>query len=556
MGIIHILDENISNIIAAGEVVENYASLIKELYENSLDANAKNIVIEISDNLNYIKITDDGYGMEKDDIYLSVERHATSKINKKEDIFNLKSFGFRGEALASISSVSKMNISSKTDKMKVGHQVTVYGGSIISDKSIAMKTGTIIEIRSLFYNTPARKKFLNKYSTEIINIKDIILKLALSSVNVSTELIIDNKSVIKTTGRGLDNTVYEVFGKNIFKNLKKFRYGYLGNSEIFRTSKNYIFTYVNNRYTKSNLIDRAVIDAYYMKLMKHKYPFAIIFYDINPSEVDVNVHPSKKIVKFSDEKIVYTQIKKEIEDFFKKNDRKEFTDEVEKISNNNVEDLKPNLEYKNNFEYNQKGYIQSIFSVSEKTEEMYDVVGQFFDTYILVKKEDSIDFYDQHAMHERIKYEELKEKYSNQILSSKQLLIPEVIEVDEISKDIIFSNISIFKEFKFDIDLISEREIVVREVPDFELRVSIKSVIEKMVETLKMSESIVDIRENVLISMACRTSIMAGQKLDMNQMQKLVIKLHEINKYNCPHGRPVIAKISKEMLDKLHKRIL
>ncbi|VWL85644.1 DNA mismatch repair endonuclease MutL [Oceanivirga miroungae] len=551
MGLIHILDENISNIIAAGEVVENYASLIKELYENSLDAKAKNILIEISDKLNYIKITDDGTGMQKDDIYLSVERHATSKISKKDDIFNLSSFGFRGEALASIAAVSKMNISSKTNDMKIGHMVTIYGGNIIADKSVAMKTGTVIEIRNLFYNTPARKKFLNKESTEIMNIKDIVLKLALSAVEVSTNLVIDGKSVIKTSGRGIDNTVYEVFGKGIFKNLKKFKYGYLGNSEIFRASKNYIFTYVNNRYTKSNLIERAVIDAYYMKLMKHKYPFAIIFYDINPSEVDVNVHPSKKIVKFSDEKIVYGQIKKEIEDFFRLDDRKDYTNET--ISETNK---KEEVDKIDSFSYSPKGYIQSIFSVSENSKDIYDIIGQAFDTYVLVKKEDSIDFYDQHAMHERIKYEELKERYANQILGAKQLLIPEVIELDEITKDVIFSNIDIFNEFKFDIELISEKEIVVRQVPDFELRVSIKSVIEKMVESLKTSDSVVDIRENVIISIACRSSIMAGQKLDANQMQKLVSKLHEINKYNCPHGRPVIAKVSKEMLDKMHKRIL
>lgn len=554
MGVIKILDENISNIIAAGEVVENYASLIKELYENSLDAKAKNIVIEISNNLDYIKIEDDGYGMEKEDIYLCVERHATSKIAKKEDIFNLNSFGFRGEALASISSVSKMNISSKTDNQKLGHQITIYGGSIISDKSVAMKTGTVIEIRSLFYNTPARKKFLNKYSTEIINVKDIILKLALSAVNVSTTLIIDKKISIKTTGRGLDNTVYEVFGKDIFKNLKKFKYGYLGNDKIFRTSKNYIYSYVNNRYTKSSLIERAVIDAYYMKLMKHKYPFAIIFYDINPSMVDVNVHPSKKIVKFSDDKIVYNQIKREIEDFFRNDDRKEYID-TEVVDDKKVETTSEN--FKDSYEYkNKNNYIQSIFSVSEETKNVYDILGQVFDTYIMVKKDDSIDFYDQHAMHERIKYEQLKEKYANQILGAKQLLVPEVIEVDRITMDIIFSNIHIFNEFKFDIDLISETQIIVREVPDFELRASIKTVIEKMVESIKINDSVVDIRENVLISIACRTSIMAGQKLDENQMQRLVENLHKINKYNCPHGRPVIAKLTKEMLDRMHKRIL
>lgn len=298
MSLIKILDENVSNIIAAGEVVENPASMIKELYENSVDANCKNIEIHIKSDLSYFKIIDDGVGMSPDDVYLCIQRHATSKLKTKEDIFNLKTFGFRGEALASISAVSKMNLSSKTKDDKLGTKITVFGGNIIDDSMVAMKTGCIIEIRDLFYNTPARKKFLRKDQTEITAIKDILIKLALSNFNISTKLFIDNKKIFTTTGSGMDNTILELLGKNIFKNLKKFKYGYLGNSEIYRGTKNYIYTYVNNRYCKSNVIERAVIDGYYTKLMTHKFPFAIILYNLDPNEVDVNVHPSKKLLNF------------------------------------------------------------------------------------------------------------------------------------------------------------------------------------------------------------------------------------------------------------------
>ncbi|WP_311678120.1 DNA mismatch repair endonuclease MutL [Sneathia vaginalis] len=545
MGIIKILDENVSNIIAAGEVVENPASMLKELYENSVDAKSSSIEISMKSDLSYFKIVDDGIGMKKEDVYLCIQRHATSKLQKKEDIFNLKTFGFRGEALASISSVSKLCISSKTDTDKLGTKITVYGGNIINDTSVAMKTGCIIEIRDLFYNTPARKKFLRKEKTEISAIKDILVKLALSNPLIKTKLIIDSKVIFSTSGTNMDNTIIELLGKNIFKNLKKFKYGYLGNQEIYRGTKNYIYTYINNRYCKSNVIERAVIDGYYTKLMKHKYPFALILYDIDPTQIDVNVHPSKKIIKFSDDKIVYKQIRTSIEEFFYEDDRKTYTpvihEQKEVSINENVSTTQQEL-----FTYDTHD------DVVEKNN--YDILAQVFDTYIIVKNKDSLDFYDQHAMHERITYEALKDKYYNQQMAKKQLLIPEVIELSLTEKNVLLANIKIFEDFKFELDEISETEIIIRAVPDFELRNSNERIIKGIIECLMENKTVTDIREKVIISMACRTSIMAGQKLSYNQMTELVNKLHEINKFNCPHGRPVISTVTKNQLDKLSKR--
>jgi len=552
MANIKILDENVSNIIAAGEVVENPASMVKELLENSLDANAKNIFISVEDGGTYVKIVDDGVGMEISDIYLSIERHATSKLRTKEDIFNLNTFGFRGEALASISAVSKMTLTSKTNDMKIGHRIIVLGGNIVKTIDTACKTGTTIEIRDLFYNTPARKKFLKKEQTESNNIKDIVSKIALANYNVAIKLEINGKLSISTSGNGMENTIFEIFGKNIFKNLKKFEYGYLGTEEIFRGSKNYIYTYVNSRYCKSNLIERAVIDGYYTKLMKNKYPFAIIFYDVNPSEIDVNVHPSKKIIKFSDDKIVYKQIRTAIEDFFYKDDRKTWTPTsyTEKTKSINVTENVISDNTKNT-------YIQSLFSNVEEDKSLdFEILAQVFDTYIVVKNKESIDFYDQHALHERIRYEELKKRYTENKMTSKKLLIPEIIEFTTSDKDVIINNIDIFKDFGFDIDEISEKEIVVREVPDFELRNTTQNIIKAIIDSLSHNYEIKDIREKIIISMACRSAIMAGQKLKIEEMNALVKKIHEINKFNCPHGRPVISKITKEYLDKLAKRKL
>ena len=320
LGKIKILDESVSNIIAAGEVVENPASMIKELLENSLDAESKSIRIEIKNGGRDVAIIDDGVGMSQDDLLLSIERHATSKISKKDDLYNLYTYGFRGEALSSISAVSKMSISSRVEESEVGSQITVLGGKVTSLKDVQRNRGTTIEIKELFFNTPARLKFLRKPSTEYINIKDIIIQEALSNPDVAIMLILDGKVSIKTSGNGLDNAIVEIFGKNVLKNMKKFKLGYLGNGAIYRSTKDSIFTFVNNRMVKSKIVESAVIDGYYTKLMKGKYPFAIIFLDINPKDVDVNVHPSKKIVKFADEEEVYNYVLKEIEKTFARDD--------------------------------------------------------------------------------------------------------------------------------------------------------------------------------------------------------------------------------------------
>jgi len=341
MGKIKILDESVSNIIAAGEVVENPASMIKEMIENSLDANATMIKIEVFKGGLDVKVSDNGVGMDKDDTLLSIERHATSKIVTKDDVFNLKTYGFRGEALASIAAVSKLTITTKTASSPIGYKIRSYGGVVRGFEEISKNVGTEIEIRDLFYNTPARKKFLRKQSTEYAKIRDIVLREALANNDVAISLELDGKSSVKTSGKGIENAILELFGKSVLRNLTKFKYGYLGNVEILRSSKDYIFTYVNKRYVKSATIERAILDGYYTKLMKGKYPFAIIFFDINPNEIDVNVHPSKKIVKFSNDKIVYRQIKDEIDEFFYYNDRENWQPNIDlsEKSNKNTENV-------------------------------------------------------------------------------------------------------------------------------------------------------------------------------------------------------------------------
>lgn len=680
MGYIKILDEKVSNIIAAGEVVENPASMIKEMIENSLDAKASMIKIEVFKGGVDVKVNDNGVGMDKDDTLLSIERHATSKIKEKEDVFNLSTYGFRGEALSSIAAVSKLTITTRSENSPMGYKIGCYGGIVRKFEEVSRNVGTEMEVRDLFYNTPARRKFLRKMSTEYGKIRDIVLKEALSNSNVAFSLELDGKSTIKTSGKGIENTILELFGKSVLKNLKKFEYGYLGNVEILRSSKDFMFTFVNNRYVKSATIERAVIDGYYTKLMKGKYPFAIIFYNADPKEIDVNVHPSKKIVKFSNDKIVYNEIKSAIDDFFYYNDRGNwqpnidlikkninineniavekddlFSDDILKGENQKIlsletfdgkecseksegknEFLKDNVEKSNenngftnneekkdkeennlnldeiwkkmngnldksvennvensqniensnllkskkdnrnwsknsNFEnYENFNERKNSNSVNENTASEYykvgtfekhigkqihyDILGQIFDTYILVRKDEELEIYDQHIIHERILYEELKDKFYNKKIESQHLLLPLKMEVTQIEKNIIFENINIFNDFGFDIDEFSENEVVIRAVPAFDFRDSIENVFLQLLLDLKNEVEIKDLRENIIISMSCKGAVKAGQKLDMFEMQNMVRRIHEVGKYTCPHGRPIIVKLSKNDLDKMFGR--
>lgn len=628
MGRIRILDESVSNIIAAGEVVENPASMIKELLENSLDAESKSIRVEVKNGGRDVAIIDDGVGMSQEDLLLSIERHATSKISKKDDLYNLYTYGFRGEALSSISAVSKMTLSSRSEEDEVGSQITVLGGKVTSLKDVQRNRGTTIEIKELFFNTPARLKFLRKPTTEYINIKDIIIQEALSNPDVAIMLILDGKVSIKTSGNGIDNTIVEIFGKNVLKNMKKFKLGYLGNGAIYRSTKDSIFTFVNNRMVKSKIVENAVIDGYYTKLMKGKYPFAIIFLDVNPRDVDVNVHPSKKIVKFADEEGIYNYVLKEIEETFARDDdfvsptlqeriekeESKFLDfsefekftpmksepqrfeemlvEKEEKKESKVESIIyedeeleseeeiPSSNYTETDDIIDEYPIQEVkeeesnFKVEEPQEEEkekasvevvktqrveerkkieFRVIGQVFGTFILVERDGIFEIYDQHIVHERILYEKLKSQYYGTEVSMQQLLVPIRVMVDPRERELIFEEEENFSKAGFEVDRFSDNEILIRAVPMIDFRDSIENIFRNILKNIKENRN-VDIRESILISMSCKGAIKANERLTYEEMEKIVGELHEIGEYTCPHGRPIIVKISRDDLEKLFKR--
>ena len=633
MSRIRILDESVSNAIAAGEVVENPTSMIKELIENSLDAGSKEIKLEVWNGGLDICISDSGCGMSKEDLLLSIERHATSKIITKDDLFNIRTYGFRGEALSSIASVSKMILSSRTEDSSNGTQMNVLGGKVTNLKDIQKNVGTQIEIKDLFYNTPARKKFLRKDTTEYLNIKDIFLREALANPNVKFILNIEGKESIRTSGNGIENAILEIFGKNYLKNFSKFSLGYLGNANLFKANKDSIFVFINGRSVKSKIVEEAVIAAYHTKLMKGKYPSALIFLDIDPAEIDVNVHPSKKIVKFANQSEIYDLVKGEIERFFSDDENfisphievedeevEAFEEKEEKLeySNNNFLDIndfkdekeslsqlsvvqkedylkkdyseikveKPNIshientvktssnEVKENIETFKK--IDEDFEL-EKTNEKYifdtkdtsrgkifddfsslknidfRVIGQVFDSFILVERNNLLEIYDQHIIHERILYEKLKQEYYNQSMTKQNLLVPIRFELDPREKQLALENTEIFSSFGFDIDDFEKNEILLRTTPTMDLRDSYENIIKEILDNISKNKD-KDIRENIIVSMSCKGATKANHKLTIEEMYSMVAKLHEVGEYTCPHGRPIIVKMSLLDLEKLFKR--
>lgn len=655
MGIIKILDEKVSNMIAAGEVVENPASMIKELLENSIDAGSTYIKIDVKNDNRYVKISDNGKGMTKDDVLLSVERHATSKISTKEDLSNILTYGFRGEALSSISAVSKMSISSKTEEDEIGTFVTLSGGKITNIKEVPREKGTEIEIKELFFNTPARLKFLRKESTEFRYIKDIVTQEALANPNISIILLSNGKEVLRTSGRGMKNTLLEIFGKNILQNLISFPLGFIGNTSLNRSNKDSIFVFINNRPVKSKIIEEALIDGYYTKLMKGKYPFAVLFIEIDPKEVDVNVHPSKKIVKFSDEKYIYNYVydavKEKIlgdEDFVSptmsipvKNsflDVNDFIDDVKPFEKKTFkedilksEPISLELEHsekdeetenKKDFEINDNSFYESlksafknenslveiieednlkkekeilptikkdievkkevftdnyfpketksenfsknIFANDEKTDKLksgstfqkknYKVIGQFLNSFILVERNGVLEIYDQHIVHERILYEKFKEEYHNKKISVQNLLVPIKISISNKDRNIIEENHEVLKNFGFEIDFFGKNDILVRAVPNIKFSSSIETLVRDIIEDLKSPKIKNSLIEDIVINASCKNAIKVNEPLSNEEIEILLDKFYSINEYTCPHGRPILLKLTLDDIEKSFKR--
>lgn len=605
MGLIKILDEKVSNMIAAGEVVENPASMIKELLENSIDAKSTEIIISVKNNNRSVKISDNGKGMSKEDLLLSIERHATSKIYTKEDLSNILTYGFRGEALSSISSVSKIRITTKTIESEQGSVLNALGGKITNIKDISREVGTEIEIKDLFFNTPARLKFLRKTTTEFRAIKEAVILEALANPNISITLINNDVQILKTSGRGMKNTILEIFGRNTLQNIIPFPLGYLGNMSLNRSNKDGIYVFINNRPIKSKIIEEALIDGYYTKLMKGRYPFAILFIEIDPKEIDINVHPSKKIVKFSDEKYIYNLVYENVKnkllgdvDFIAptitpENGKKflniqDFKKEIIKTEPIKLETNKRDFNYDFNIEeknkvdldYENKAtnkifdsskekikndeiFSKNYFSNNEKTDKLervsnvkndYKIIGQFANSFIILERNDVLEIYDQHIIHERILYEKFKNDYKNKSISIQQLLVPVKFSVSAKDKETIENHLELLRDFGFEVDFFGKIDIIIRAVPNIKFLCSIEELFRNIIEDLKNTNLRNSLIEDTIIMSSCKNAIKANQPLNNTEIKILLDQLFLLDEYTCPHGRPILMKLTLNDIEKLFNR--
>ncbi len=585
MGKIIILDENTANQIAAGEVIERPSSIIKELVENSIDANATIIRIEIiKGGISFIRITDNGDGIAKDDMEMAFERHGTSKIKSANDLSHIDTMGFRGEALASVASVADVTLISKTKDDKTGTSIHIKGGEFQTLRNVAKEPGTTITVRSLFYNTPARFKFLKNDTTETRYCNEIINKIALGNPKIAISFISNKKELLQTPGDNqLVNTIYAIYGKQIANSLFTVQStnegmtlsGYVGKQTIARGNRAHQSIFINHRAIKSIEITKAVEKAYESTLMKGRFPFFVLNLSINPSLVDVNVHPAKLEVRFSNAKEIFSLVYRAVKAVIEKTNTiyyqqpKEDTPKTFSFNskvNESTPTYNPTYVEKQVFHDQMKQvkeqFKQDPISTFENEDEKikenvseiignYSIIGQLFKTYVILQRKDDILLLDQHACHERITYEKLLKKYENHTLKKQLLMVPIEVRLTNSELNLVFDNKEKIEKMGFEVDQFSEHSIVIRSVPTDILGDNARDVFISAIDNLNKDD------HEALYMMACKNSIKANHKLSHEEIREMVSLLGELtNPFNCPHGRPTIIKMTKYELEKRFKRIV
>lgn len=561
MGNIVLLDELTINKIAAGEVIERPANVVKELVENSIDAGATNIIVEIKNGgKTFIKVTDNGKGILLDDMPIALERHATSKIKKIEDLETTYSMGFRGEALASIVAISKLTMISKTKDKNVGTKIVARAGNIIEKEEIAIQTGTSIIVEELFFNTPVRYKFLKQDATEFRYIKELIQKIAIANLDISFKLINDGKNVFSSNGSGnIKDIVYLLYGKDCKDNLTYVNYeednikitGVIGNTLMAKENRKSQIIFLNKRNIKNAMITSSVDQAFKGSIGIGKFGFFILNIDMPADYYDINVHPTKMEVRFKEEekiyRIIYHAIKNSILN-------KEFlgNNEIEKKKENYIENEFEFLT--NHFNKNKKEKLilennlgQELINRESKRNIDYKYIGILFRTYIIVEIENDLFLIDQHAAHERVLYEKIKENYKHNLKNNSQMmLIPEVVNLSHKEIQFVQENIEILKNTGFDIDLFGENSIKINGIPDIEYKVNNRNIFLDILDEMLTNErsSIKDIEERFIATVACKAAVKANMDLRKEEVDILMENLLSLkNPYTCPHGRPTTVKL-------------
>ena len=590
MNKIKVMNDSLANKIAAGEVVEKCVSVVKELVENSVDAGATEIKIEIEESgIKLIKVTDNGIGMTKEDAKLAFQRHATSKLFDEIGLFRISSLGFRGEALPSIASVSMVEL--KTSTGDVGTRLIINGGVLEKEENSDARRGTEITIKNLFYNTPARLKYLNSLYTELANIAEYINKMALSYPNIKFTLISDGKTLLNTDGSdNLLKVIKEIYGSDVTRKMKKISVynddydvdGFISMPEVTRSSRSHMITLVNQRVVRNVELNRVINDAYHTYKPESRYPIVVLNITTDPSLVDVNVHPSKLDIKFSNFEELKELIKTGIKDVLDKSlliPKVEIKDEVkEEIVKPIIKEQTLNLERKTIIQDSILDYSlfdEPILEVNEdlvqdETNDVNEVkkvimpemypVGLAKGTYIICHNELGMYMIDQHAAKERINYETYLKVFGNPKNDSIRMLIPLTLEFPTNECIIIKENLNILKSMNFDVEENGINSFIIKEHPTW-LKTgyeeeSIKKVFEVLIEQEK-NFSIEKFNEKLAITLSCKMAIKANQNISFEEMESLIDDLRKCeNPYTCPHGRPTVIFYSNYELEKLFKRAM
>ena len=616
MGIIKELDQSTINQIAAGEVVERPSSIVKELMENSIDAGATMISVEIEDGgTKSIRITDNGKGIDKEDIRIAFLRHTTSKIKTALDLLNVSSLGFRGEALSSIAAVCQVELLTRTKDNIVGCRYRIEGGKEVALEEIGIPVGTTFIVNNIFFNTPARRKFLRTAQTESGYVADIVEKIALSHPEIAINFKSNGKVRIHTSGNGnLKDVIYSIYGKEITQNLLEVKEendfmkisGYIGKAIISKGNRTFENYFINGRYIKSNIISKAIEDGYKFILMQHKYPFTVINFEINPEFLDVNVHPSKMELRFRKSESIYPIISETINDCLiekpniidvKLEQEKEITESYKYVpepfeikrnetakhneynfsasfgeSVNETDDYTTdckNLILENDLNdrqiQNTSAYVQRELSetyddfLTEAAKPKHKIIGQVFETYWIIEYEDKMYIIDQHAAHEKVMFESLMDKLKNKSISTQMINPPIILNLSLKEFDLVNKYLDSFKEIGFDIEPFGGQDFVIRGVPSDLYSLYSQQVLMGIVDSLtnEAGKMVPDIITEKIASMSCKAAVKGNSKLSYDEADRLISQLLTLeNPYNCPHGRPTIISMSKYELEKKFKRII
>ncbi len=574
MGKIIKLNDALSNLIAAGEVVENMASVVKELVENGIDAYSDEIIVELKDfGLKEIKVTDNGHGMDKDDMFLSLHRHATSKIKSKQDLFHISTLGFRGEALPSIAAVSKLEMISSVGT--VGYRIVVKNGKIIEKGEYAPIKGTTIKVQNLFYNTPARLKHLRSKQIELSYIVDYIGKMALSRPDIRFKLIHDGKVLLTTIG---DNDILKVLANlypiDLIKDMVHFEgengyfkvKGYIAKPQHYRSTKRHITLIANQRMIRNQSLVKAVIEAYKTYLPIGKYPIVYLSITLDPLLIDVNVHPSKLEVKFTEEQILQSLITNVIADKLKtlllipnvktgnkqpQGFQEKFTFATQNIIKEDVQAYETKTK--------EKTAVNQAKNQPERSRKLpfLEYVGQVLGTYLIAQNEEGMYIIDQHAAAERIRYEKYRELFGNVKIETHDLLVPLKLFLAKDEMYALKDKLNQLEKLGIYLSLEND-EALITKVPTYfpaglELEYS-ESIIKNLLEDRQIS--VIESRDQLAKDLACKHSIKANKYIDEQEISRLFADLAKCeNPYTCPHGRPVIIHFSIQEIEKLFKRI-